>query len=85
MSEQLEIIRLKKSVAQLDELNRKQYISIVELCCLLTEISEKVIEADSVSTKHELQEIMSCISNMIALRVSRATNYLYMPKADDVA
>lgn len=84
MSEQLEIISLRKENKELRALSKKQSNSIIELCCLLVELNQKLKDNENESTYESLKLAFDSINKLINLKLTRAKNYMYKLTGDDV-
>ncbi len=83
--EGLELKRLQEENKYLEVLARKQANSIIELCCVMVDITNVIVDTDTDElTAMKAREAFVKIDNIIRLKATRATNYLYFPKGDDV-
>jgi len=72
----LESIRLKKNNKIIVDISKKQHNSIMELICLVREISEKLQETNNMSTRSEMKDSLVLLNDLILLRLKRAKNYV---------
>lgn len=82
MSEQLEILALKKKNEELAFVIQKQVHSILELCGTMTEIIDQLRQINDNSTREEMILIHCKVANTLRLSATKANNYMYMPERD---
>lgn len=82
MSEQLEILSLRKHNEQLAFVVQKQAHSILELCGTMTEIIDQLRQINDSSTRDQMITIHCKVANTLRLSATKANNYMYMPERE---
>lgn len=82
MSDNLEILALRKAKDELAFIVQKQAHSILELCGTMTEIIDQLRQINDDSTREQMILIHCKVANTLRLSATKANNYMYMPERE---